>query len=219
MATKRKALGELSPSVPSTASKMTETDNASTSTKAAALQATPPPLPPKQQQLLIMAASQAIGRFVVMLEGNSSGPSSNNQSLPPVSRPLSDSDLAFSQDLPHGHCKALYTRTRQAGGRAVERVKLKEGGENNDSPRYLYCISSSISSFAELARTDLLGGVTSKVYIYHILAAHLAYTSTRPLAPNLPGQAIGGAPDHPAPMWQQVVHEWGPHRHRLQTTQ
>jgi hypothetical protein len=58
-----------------------------------------------------------------------------NQYLSPRIQFLNDSDLAFEQDLPHGHCAAMFTRTMHKGGVVAEGLKLREGGSNNDHPR------------------------------------------------------------------------------------
>jgi hypothetical protein len=58
-----------------------------------------------------------------------------NASLPPQVRQLTDGDLLFpGQSLPFGHCAVLVRREKR-GGVVVEKPALREGGENNDSPR------------------------------------------------------------------------------------
>jgi hypothetical protein len=74
-------------------------------------------------------------------------------------RPLSDEYLLFpDQQLPGGHCWALYTRTR-IDGEVREALKLREGGGNNDAPK----------------TQTLHGLVGRKVYNYHIVAAVEAF--------------------------------------------
>jgi hypothetical protein len=70
-----------------------------------------------------------------MLGGQNGTPTSTNQSLPPVVRRLTEDDLLFPQKIEHGHCHALYTRTRVKGGEVQTNLKLTEGGSNSDSPR------------------------------------------------------------------------------------
>lgn len=115
-------------------------------------QSTPPPVPspvaliapvtqtplPLEEQLLVMQATPAaLNTFCNMLQrtDTDTGPeSSRNQSLPPVIRSLTNEELLFPQDTPHGHCHALFTRTRRGSDVTVS-LKLTEGGTNNDSPR------------------------------------------------------------------------------------
>jgi hypothetical protein len=105
------------------------------------------------------APTGACERFAAQLMAGI-GPGNGNQSLPPIVRPLTDDNLLFPQQLPHGHCWALWTRT-MAGGVQEERLKLREGGLNNDAPR-----------------TSNLDGVDGKTYIYHVLA--VAHATTNP---------------------------------------
>lgn len=71
-------------------------------------------------------AAQA-ATFCDMLQCNNEGTQSRNQSLPPFLRSLTDEDLLFPQDTPHGHCHALFTRTRR-GNEVSVNFKLAEGG-------------------------------------------------------------------------------------------
>ena len=95
--------------------------------------------------------SAAIVKFVSMINGDLPEPTARNRSLTPRIRSLTSADLAFPQPTPLGHCKVLVTRTRRAGS-VVEEVKLTECGSNSQSP--------------------------SKVYIYHVLTAHMKIIMT-----------------------------------------
>lgn len=113
-------------------------------------------------KLLIMTIpSQKILSFYALVTGKLPEPKSSNQSLSPRIRALTDAHLAYPQVLKHGHCMALFTRTK-VKEQVREEIKLKEGGSNNDSPRIT------------------LNDVPGKVYIYHILAAYKAYTTPTP---------------------------------------
>lgn len=93
----------------------------------------PPPLPAAEQLLVTRATPAALAAFCALVRDGAST-KSNNQSLPPVVRELTDGELLFPQALPHGHCHALYTRSRSGTGVKVA-LKLTEGGSNSDSPR------------------------------------------------------------------------------------
>lgn len=96
---------------------------------------TTPPIP--HLPLLVMQTSpEACSKFISILTGTQTLPT-KNQSLAPIIRSLTDADLLFPQQLDQGHCKALYTRTRVAGGGVREELKLQEGGSNSDSPRFV----------------------------------------------------------------------------------
>lgn len=120
--------------------------------KAIAIVAEPQANPADMQTLAVMHTQQDACAALAGHLRSGTGPATGNQSLPSIIRPLTDSDLAFPQRTPFGHCHALYTRKGQ-GGAVVETLKLLEGGANNDSPR-----------------TNMLQGVDGKVYIYHVLA-------------------------------------------------
>lgn len=62
---------------------------------------------------------------------------SGNQYLTPVLRPLKDTDLKFSGQKFGKHCRYVAMRTLDKKGTITEAVKLREGGTNNDHPRYL----------------------------------------------------------------------------------
>ncbi|KAH7070817.1 hypothetical protein FB567DRAFT_422162, partial [Paraphoma chrysanthemicola] len=88
----------------------------------------------------------------------------------PQVRSLTHGDLLFpGQDLPFGHCAVLVRRERK-GGAVVETPALREGGENNDSPR--------ITGLEGLTAGNANG--KSKIYAYHIAAAQRAYTHPEP---------------------------------------
>jgi hypothetical protein len=62
---------------------------------------------------------------------------SGNQYLSPVLRPLEDTDLKFSGQKFSKHCRYVAMRTLDKKGTITEAVKLREGGTNNDHPRYI----------------------------------------------------------------------------------
>lgn len=142
----------------------------------------PPPSPPQSrrplppatsvlqtgQQLLVMTAPRiAITAYWHSIQPGAPTGIVTNASLPPIVRKLNDRDLAFlGQHLPLGHCLVLKRRTRKQGV-VSESPALREGGENNDSPRVTglegLCVSGNSRK--------------TKVYAYHIAAAQRAYTS------------------------------------------
>jgi hypothetical protein len=62
---------------------------------------------------------------------------SGNQYLTPALRPLKDTDLKFSGQKFSKHCRYVAMRTVDKKGTITETIKLREGGTNNDHPRYL----------------------------------------------------------------------------------
>lgn len=109
--------------------------------------------------LLVMSNNvtlQHIKTFIGRSLGLLATPVSSNQNLFHKFETLTDQQLKYGGQAAvgaFGHC--CYLTTRKRGQPPV--VKLTEAGQNNDSPR-----------------TELLDGITGKIYIYHILARHKA---------------------------------------------
>jgi hypothetical protein len=129
----------------------------------------PSVLPPDNQLLVMTASRAAVATYWASIQPGAPVGNVSNASLPPVVRQLGDGDLAFpGQQLPFGHCSILMRRTRRRGA-VSESPALRDGGDNNDSPRV-----------TGVEGLDVHGSITSaktKVYAYHIAAAHRAYTS------------------------------------------
>jgi len=133
------------------------------------------PIPPtpsilqSENQLLVMSAPRAaIATFWQSIQPGAPVGIVSNACLPPVVRQLNNRDLAFSgQTLPFGHCSVLMRRTRRQGV-VTESPALREGGDNNDSPR--------VTGLKGLIVAGKTTSMQTKVYAYHIAAAHRAYT-------------------------------------------
>jgi hypothetical protein len=61
---------------------------------------------------------------------------SANQYLTPILRSLDNTNLRFPQTVPK-HCTYVVQRTVSKGGAITEIPKLREGGSNNDHPRFV----------------------------------------------------------------------------------
>ncbi|KAK5993721.1 hypothetical protein PT974_07157 [Cladobotryum mycophilum] len=121
-----------------------------------------PILPAAQKQLRVFEATSQAWTKAFNELCNGTAPKTNNDSGPSIIKPLTDNDLAFKQELPFGHCWGLWTSKGN-----IQRPKLREGGTNSDSPR--------------LAGSRLgLAGKDTKIYTYHIIAAHQAATNPSP---------------------------------------
>jgi hypothetical protein len=125
------------------------------------------------------ASPEAIVNAVAQLLHPDNDAASSNQNLSPTIRPLTNTDLAFDgQSLVHGHCSALWTRRRKRTGGIEEALKLKEGGGNNDSPRYVLAACTHFQNAGSPGDTRVVvKGINGKVYAYHLLLAHRAYTN------------------------------------------
>jgi hypothetical protein len=124
----------------------------------------PAPAPEEKRLLIFGTNAGSWKQWWSDLQRGPDGGRPTNQNLCPIVRPLSDKDLLFQhQELPGGHCWALYTRTRVNGWVRVA-LKLREGGFNNDAPR-----------------TQTLPGLPGrKIYNYHIIAAVEAHDNPSP---------------------------------------
>jgi hypothetical protein len=123
---------------------------------------------PLDNQLLVMTAPQQdVEAFWQAIQPGVPTGISSNASLPPIVRQLNDGDLAYpGQPLPFGHCSVLMRRTRRQGV-VAEMPALREGGDNNDSPRVTGLEGLNVSGESK----------KTKLYAYHIAAARQAYTN------------------------------------------
>lgn len=126
----------------------------------------------QKDQILIMSAPQdVVISFWESLLAGADARHTSNASLPPSIRQLTQQDLAFKdQTLPFGHCSVLLRRTRK-GGVVLETPAIREGGNNNDSPR--------ITGLRGLCVHGKASSVQTKIYAYHLAAAYHAYNSPR----------------------------------------
>lgn len=61
------------------------------------------------------ASRKACAAFVSLINSDLWASAPTNQSLPPIVCSITDADLRFPQELPDGHCKALYAPTLRNG--------------------------------------------------------------------------------------------------------
>jgi len=130
------------------------------------------PILASKDQLLVMQCTRAtIKAFWDSMQEEAPLPErQRNSALPPFVRQLSDEHLEMpSETLPFGHCKFVMRRT-YIEEELVETPAIREGGGNNDAPRV------TMPNFCE----NSMQIKKSKVYAYHIAAAHRAHFNLKP---------------------------------------